>query len=58
MHEYDRTAEVLLPSVANALTIQELQMDILAAERTLLIPGIDESVAEAQLEAIKAAWGG
>jgi methyl-accepting chemotaxis protein len=56
MSEYDHTAEVLLPSVANILTVRELQMNIVAAERTLLVPGLDGSVAEAQLEAIETAW--
>ncbi|MEW6574606.1 MAG: MCP four helix bundle domain-containing protein, partial [Bacillota bacterium] len=56
MERYDLTAWNTLPGTQAAFTIQELQMDILGAERTLLIPDIDKSVADSQLETINDAW--
>lgn len=56
MRDYDRTAEVTLPGTQALLTIRELQMDILRAERALLVPGITGAQRDAELKAVAAAW--
>ncbi|RPF49941.1 methyl-accepting chemotaxis protein [Thermodesulfitimonas autotrophica] len=56
MKNYDRTAEVTLPGTQALLTIRELQMDILRAERALLVPGITGAQRDAELKAVAAAW--
>jgi methyl-accepting chemotaxis protein len=56
MRNYDRTAEVTLPGTQALLTIRELQMDILRAERALLVPGITGAQRDAELKAVAAAW--